>query len=175
MRWWWKGDKFWWRNYWDPMEIITEKYSIFKPGDILYVRKTWAMVSDWVNVDPEVGIPDGYIYCANWGEGTEYPRWRPSIHMPKEAARLFLRVKNVRVERLRDITIEDAIKEGCSSVFVGTGENMGDGWITTPCDEFAAIWDSSIEKADLPRYGWNASPWVWVIEFEQISKEDAMK
>ncbi len=130
----------------------------YQPGDILYVRETWS----------ELKYPDGsrrYVYKAS----DEYPfgeagyivkfRWRPSIHMPKEAARIFLRVTDVRVERLQDITIDDAIAEGCNEVI--------------PITEFRLIWIKTIKPADRERYGWNANPWVWVYTFERIRKEDA--
>lgn len=100
----------------------------YQPGDILYVRETWARISDWTDVDPEVGIPDGYIYKADWMDGAEAPKWRPSIHMPKDAARLFPLVNADRVERLQDITEEDARAEGFSpdTPF----KNMGYQWST---------------------------------------------
>ena len=131
-----------------------------------------------------------YCYKANTEEG-EVPggdgRWHPSIHMPKEAARLFLRVTGVRVERLRDITEEQAIAEGTMGIscdhpnsFVAGGavccvDCMNTGWLEPPTVNFAEIWDSTVKPADLARYGWNANPWVWVIEFERINKEEALK
>lgn len=105
--------------------------------------------------------------------------WRPSIHMPKEAARLFLRVKNVRVERLRDITIQDAISEGCEGVIcdhpnpepgIGCTDCYNTGWVEPPIVEFAELWDSTIKSSDKAKYGWKANPWVWVIEFERCEK-----
>ena len=77
--------------------------------------------------------------------------------MPKEAARIFLRVTDVRVERLQDCGNMQAKDEGC-----------------TCCAQFIRVWDSTIKKPDLDRYGWAANPWVWVIEFERISKEAAL-
>ncbi len=135
----------------------------YRPGDILYVRETWG---DYSECQP--GGAGYYLYRADYPDGEKHydadghkcdlPRWHPSIHMPKEAARLFLRVTDVRVERLQDITYDKAIAEGAKSL-----------------NNFVWIWDRTIEKADLPLYGWNANPWVWVIEFERISKEEAMK
>lgn len=87
-------------------------------------------------------------------------RWHPSIHMPKEAARIFLRVTNVRVERLRDMTDDDAEAEGC---FDYTSTALG----------FPDVWDSTIKKSDLDCYGWNANPWVWGIEFERCDKPES--
>lgn len=122
------------------------------PGDILYVRETW-QECEW-----------GYVYRA-WPEGIHQTGtykgmpWRPSIHMPKEAARIWLKVTDVRVERLQDITDEQAAKEGCDDY---TSTALG----------FFNIWDSTIKKADIGRYGWDANPWVWVIEFSRCERPD---
>lgn len=116
--------------------------------------------------------------------------WRPSIHMPKEAARLFLRVTDVRVERLWEMGKEDAMKEGITPVSKPGGcrcQWAFDGCMEDPCpnrtayeierymDPFYQLWQNTIKPADLPLYGWAANPWVWVIEFERISREEAMK
>ena len=130
----------------------------YKPGDILYVRETWHR---------DVAR---YMYKADYSENEKFYmggkeiqiKWQPSIHMPKKAARLFLRVTGVWVERLQDISDEDAEKEGCEDY---TSTALGFPW----------VWDGTIPKKDLDRYGWNANPWVWVYEFERISKEEASK
>lgn len=93
-------------------------------------------------------------------------KWHPSLHMPKDAARIFLRVTNVRVERLQDITVEDALAEGMDKYIRLNGELDENSIITS----FIGIWNSTIKKSDLDRYGWNANPWVWVIEFERCEK-----
>ena len=142
----------------------------FQVGDTLYVRETWAYVSDWINVDPDVGIFDGYIYKADWKE-KEHPKWRPSIHMPKEAARIFLRVTDVRARRLRDMTNEDAEREGALTDERLTIEEEAGlvGLPTSTLREYFGrhIWDRTIKEKDVPLYGWEANPWVWVIEFER--------
>ena len=138
----------------------------YQAGDVLYVRETWCKGS--LN-----GGAEQYFYKAD--DNDFHCQWRPSIHMPKEAARIFLRVTDVRVERLQDVTLDDAITEGCQGKFIGSGECVGAGWEILPEDEFADLWDSTIKKSDLDKYGWDANPWVWVIEFERISKEEAMK
>lgn len=148
----------------------------YQSGDVLYVRETWCENGDyelypfetekfWYKADEPDKVPPTPV----WFRG-----WRPSIHMPKEAARIFLRVTGVRVERLQDITLDDAIAEGCRGKFIGTGECVGAGWEILPEDEFADIWDSTIKKADLDKYGWKANPYVWCISFERISKEEAI-
>ena len=118
----------------------------YQTGDILWVRETWAE------------MPYGYVYRADDEKPDGWDavdRWKPSIHMPKEAARIFLRAKDVRVERLRNMGYSDLANEGFSS------------W-----ENFINLWDSTIKPADLDEYGWNADPWVWVIEFECCSKPD---
>lgn len=153
----------------------------FKPpyqvGDELYVKETFA----------NIRYTDGnsrFVYKATdtYPFGENYIvkfQWHPSIHMPKEAARIFLRVTDVRVERLQDITDEQAWNEGCtgekcSNCFgFGCGDCWGSGWQEPPIVEFIDTWDSTIKKSDLDKYGWNASPWVWVIEFKRISEGEA--
>lgn len=142
----------------------------YQPGDILYVRETWA-VSDgefYYRADTPIFTP--------W----EVDKWRPSIHMPKEAARIFLRVTDVRVERLQEITEEQARAEGAKPVSISvdpeeTPEDKRTWREVAPAKlNFASIWDSTIKSKDRDMYGWDANPWVFVIEFERISKENAM-
>ena len=122
----------------------------YHPGDILWVRETWSRL--------ETGP---YLYKADNEKPLSYLGWRPSIHMPREAARIFLRVTDVRVERLDDMTTDDVFMEG---VFpTSTFEHIRDRW--------HQVWDSTIKPKDRPTYGWEANPWVWVIEFERISGE----
>ena len=128
-----------------------------QPGDILWVRETWSKDEN-----------GEYVYRTNYGttEDDSFPpsmfKWKPSIHMPREAARIFLRVKTVRVERLQDITEEDAIAEGMSKTLV-------DGVVFISAKgNFHVLWDSLNIKRG---YGWDTNPWVWVIEFERINKE----
>ena len=132
-----------------------------QPGDILWVRETWCTHEDMADVFENQHRP-GYYYKANeigkeWVNDREIVKWRPSIFMPREAARIFLRVKTVRVERLQDITAHDAIREGMESEIPFDA-----------VDEFKELWDSLNAKRG---YGWDTNPWVWVIEFERINKE----
>lgn len=150
----------------------------YQPGDILYVRETWAPLYQ----DKDSKDVRGYMYKActleeydkMYPDGKDYQwegKWRPSIHMPKEAARIFLRVTDVRVERLQDITSGQIDAEGCKewAYSANTGELLPSGPLF-----FRIKWDRTIKPADLPFYGWEANPWVWVIEFERISREEAM-
>lgn len=137
----------------------------YKVGDILYVRETWSIHEC---VKCQAGIPAlggeckcEYVYRASYG-ATDF-RWKPSIHMPKEAARIFLKVTDVRVERLQDITEEDAIAEGMSKTLV-------DGVVFISAKgNFHVLWDSLNIKRG---YGWEDNPWVWVIEFERVDVEN---
>lgn len=135
------------------------------PDDILYVRETWKKA------------PNGYYYYEDWQRNdiADVTKWKPSIHMPKEAARIWLKVTDVRVERLQEITDEQAKREGiqydeCPTGFTWKQETDMHNCYTTPIGAIQALWNSTIKKSDLDRYGWNASPWVWVIEFERCEK-----
>lgn len=121
----------------------------YAPGDILYVRETWKKA------------PNGYFYYEDWlrNDIADVTKWKPSIHMPKEAARIWLKVTDVRVERLQEITEVQAKAEGCNS-----------GLITGACTargQFEDLWNSTIKKPDLDRYG-------WIIEFERCEKPEGV-
>ena len=172
----------------------------YQPGDTLYVRETWC---GWY-------LPHGewaYRYKATEPNGNRVPTgpeyddefaekpWRPSIHMPREAARIWLKVTDVRVERLQDITEDGAEKEGIRAY---TKDDKlykyavtDDWWIDyhrkhkkqfygtfwqdmpkTPKEAFMYLWNSTIKKSDLDRYGWDANPLVWRIEFERCEKPE---
>lgn len=134
------------------------------PGDILYVRETWYK------------SPLRYIYRADYSDTEKFYRdgkeiemkWHPSIHMPKDAARIWLKVTDVRVERLQEITGQDVLKEGLNS-HVHPQASYFDG---NQREMFEKLWNSTIKKSDLDRYGWDASPYVWVIEFERCEKPE---
>lgn len=126
----------------------------YQPGDILYVRETWKKA------------PNGYYYYEDWQRNdiADITKWKPSIHMPKEAARIWLKVTNVRVERLQEITIDGIRNEGISSMAVHAGD------MEIALKEWKNLWNSTIKKTDLDSYGWDANPYVWVIEFERCEK-----
>ena len=112
---------------------------------------------------------DGIDYV--WDEGQAPTRWRPSIHMPKEAARIFLRVTDVRVERLQEITEEGAKAEGANN-----GIGVADKIRESAIQRFQKIWDSTIprhpNKFKRYPYRWSDNPWVWVIKFERCEKPE---
>ena len=160
----------------DEDECGTDRYvkPPYMPEDILYVRETW-FYGDCSNCDGDIaeGVcskrengeePIGcYSYKADqnviWDDCKTH--WKPSIHMPKEAARIWLKVTNVRVERLKDIFNDPPGKD---NQIVREGFSYG-------CD-FIAGWDETISKKDLKMYGYDANPWVWVIEFKKTENTD---
>lgn len=148
--------EIWGEEFKLPNDITEEELSKrwnppYHTDDILYVRETWKKA------------PNGYYYYEDWKRNdiADVTKWKPSIHMPKEAARIWLKVTDVRVERLQDMTDDDAEAEGC---FDYTSTALG----------FFDVWDSTIKKSDLDRYGWNANPWVWVIKFERCEKPEGV-
>lgn len=161
---------------------------LYQTGDILYVRETvWQKVGHYLDIDGETkGIfYNEYKYVATDDEpkvGWNHS-WvkRPSIHMPKKAARIWLKVTDVRVERLQEITEEQACMEGTDPWDEACYENNGwhptfsdpdSGGDPNMIDGFHKLWNSTIKKTDLDRNGWNANPWVWVIEFERCEEPE---
>ena len=149
--------------FYNEVETNKKLKSLYRIGDILYVRETWQNGSF---LEDNKGKAVDYIYKAD--DTKEYNsysdwgiKWRPSIHMPKEAARIFLKVTDVRVEKLQDITKDwnNFKKEGIIEEHGFRSEMHRD---------FIELWDSTIKKHDLYNYGWEVNPWVWVIEFERV-------
>lgn len=145
------------------------------PGDILYVRETWCALP--VNEAGHIRGHSVYYYKADGDLRPEGWRgkWEPSIHMPKEAARIWLKVTNVRVERLQEITEDGAKAEGAidNRGFIHSPENEYDS-IHTAREHFIEIWNNTIKKADLDSYGWDANPYVWVTEYERCGKPEGV-
>lgn len=142
----------------------------YQDGDILYVRETWSPV--WVR-------PKRYQYKASPEVSENVPiSWYPSIHMPKGAARIFLKVTGVRCERLQDISEAQIKAEGidtCSHCYHFNGE-CKDFRAARECklqSAFIKTWNSTIKKQDLAKYGWTANPWVWVYEFERVNVDES--
>jgi hypothetical protein len=136
----------------------------YKVGDILYVRETW-WKGDLLDSNENIIESGITLYKADEPNIPSYGneeyslyKWRPSIHMPKESARIFLRVTDVRVERLQDITEEQAVSEGVKAY----GQNNCSG--TSARIAFAELWNSTTNKKE---FEWLSNPWVWVIEFER--------
>lgn len=160
----------------------------YQPGDILYVRETWQCwrahrYEATADIRFRAGGDDVRLQFANGNTDSinrldydtfvhkwfsHYGEWKQSLFMPKEAARIWLKVTDVRVERLQDITSEQISREGVEVEYphVLNGEEKR--------YAFSTLWNSTIKKSDLDRYGWNASPWVWVIEFERCEKPEGV-
>ena len=148
----------------------------YQIGDILYAPEAWKCRFAMLGQDGlgyEVVFRDGKIVrfrfddkkrAKKWAKYARKDdnRWQSPYFMPKEAARIFLRVTGVRVERLQDI--ECIAKEGITLV---PADNKRD-----PRFYFIDLWDSTIKPADRDKYGWAANPYVWVIEFERCEKPE---
>lgn len=175
----------------EPQHVIDRACPYGQPGDRLWVRETHAQVFE---VDIPEGRPVGpvgtagspgrpdwncrYVYRADgempnvqWHHvGDSQPvRWTPSIHMPRAASRILLEISAVRVERLRDISGDQARAEGIYSNPAMNGMYTADGDLHTskydgPVEAFATLWES-INGAE----SWAANPWVWVVEFKRVT------
>lgn len=151
---------------------------VFSPygiGDILWVREMWCKLYDLDDNDQIIEGTGKYYYAADnpkfpythfvRDDGThkDYPAWKPSIHMPREAARLFLRVTDVRAERLQDISGKDVFFEGINPQWYN-GEAKR--WENEQRIAYRKLWDSLYAKRG---FGWSANPWVWVYTFERAT------
>ena len=163
--------------------------SPYKPMDILYVRESFSpnyfcnAVANYRYGELR-GNRNAYkadYYKEKIGDVVPEPKWIPSIHMPKEAARIFLRVTDVKVERLQEITDKGAEAEGIPTEYpmVGTYHPDSLGYMDVECPDCASkivrfenLWNSTIKPADRDKYGWEANPWVFVIEFEKINPSE---
>lgn len=152
------------------IEGLKPKYQI---GDILYVKETWSLTRGFFEGDEKV------LYKADFtDEDAKAFHWKPSLFMPQAYARIFLKVTNVRVERLQDISEEDAIAEGI--------KRIGDGWkdydfkdnskynyrYLRAIDSYKSLWNSINKKE--PEKQWQANPYVFVYEFERVAKPEGM-
>ena len=169
-----------------PTRYVNSQYH---KGDILYVRetaKTQSMKRFKKSVKllfkaddklQEFKVSDEfYKKLSGYSQG----KWLSPYYLTKEVARIFLKVTDVRVERLKDITEAEAKAEGIRSYFLHKEHGgewrefkyffMGADWSAhqTRKKAFANLWNSTIKKQDLDKYSWEANPWVWVYEFERI-------
>ena len=163
------------------------KRAPYRCGDILWVRETW---KQYTTGTAGPGLIDGYLYKADEPQDTSgmmvEGRWHPSIHMPKKAARIWLKVTNIRCERLQDITFADIQAEGMDmdewyeydEWQHSVGEGMGDVPVIfeNPYHFFGnRVWDTTMGSLEqYEKYGWDANPWVWVIEFERIENKQLL-
>lgn len=189
-------------------EIVQYLKKPYQPGDILYVRETWQCLrahryEATADIRFRAGGDDVRLQFAN-GSTDSIDRydfdtfvhkwfshngeWKPSLFMPKEAARIWLKVTDVRVERLQEIDEDGVWDEGfkfkppCLTRVSADGHTCElDGPCMSSikyCDMTMGelfgreLWNSTIKKSDLDRYGWDANPWVWVVEFERCEKPE---
>ena len=131
------------------------------PGDLLWVRETWGA---WPYAGGGVQL-DSVRYRATDNPPEDLHnawRWRPSIHMPRELSRLTLRIINVRVERVQDISESDALEEGIEQINEAPVPGHFD---YRAREKFSGLWDSINEKRG---YSWESNPWVWVIDWDKV-------
>jgi hypothetical protein len=143
------------------------------PYEVLYVRETWLKYKEkyYYKADDKHKDLDALL------GGKSFFKWRPSVHMPREAARIFLRVTDVQVERAQDITEEDARAEGIQSYwaephrdvspFIGAAKEIGADLCFTRREAFRQLWDSLYAAKG---YDWDVNPWVWKYTFERTEK-----
>lgn len=148
-------DTLWVRETWQAQNHSGQWWHEVPKGD--RPLHNWAVI-DRATPDPDLPIP---------------PRWMPSIFMPRWASRLTLQVVDVRIERVQEISKDDAIAEGLDSFWVNYGRNTNrsqmwrvntwdDGGYLSPIEAFEHLWDSINAKRG---YSWQSNPWVWVVEF----------
>jgi len=160
-------DGFYWRNkfylpkYHRKIISLVDNSKYGQPGDVLWVRETWKH-SDFQNADGPFEFKASMQNPeSTWNKGI----WKPSIHMPKTAARIWLQVDEIKVERLQDITEEDAIAEG----ILKEDQHYHDYNNTVPCLGAISSFQSLCESINGGVESWLANPWVWVAKFKVLS------
>lgn len=161
-------------------KIVKSIKAPYLPGDILWVRETWTKLykvdangfTQWdkekiyyaADGDPDIELvdEDGFL------KEDRRIKWKPSIHMPKSLARIFLEVTCVRAERLQNITTEQILKEGVVQRFPKVNDRFTPDILR---GGFIELWNSTIKRYERHKYGWKANPWVWVIEFKRLGDE----
>lgn len=156
----------------------------YRKGDVLWVRETWSTRQSNTCIGVGTGIcpysccenatgpcfDDEYIYKATDSLNSSLEKWYPSIHMPKAAARIWLEVLDVKVERLQDMTLEDFIDEGTSIPYEALND-PANAYLQAK-EMFMRIWDATIPKKDIDKYSWDANPYVWAVSFERTDRPD---
>lgn len=159
----------------------------YQPDDVLWVRETFRVDylsnivgSGRVRYKADGSYADIHFSADRYDmmrRAQRKPGWRPNENMPREVARIFLRVTDIRAERLREITKIEAQQEGqqeCTGGIMACGGSDS----CLDCEAsyqnalrwFSSVWDSTIKSADRATCGWEANPWVWVIAFERVEK-----
>ena len=147
---------------WHKLLPYIDKKPPCRKGDILYVRETWFKYAG------------EYIYKASAGQpGLWSGMWCPSIHMPREAARIFLKVTDVTPEHLKDMTLDDFLSEGVVLRPEAFNDPENAYWRARRI--FAEeIWEKTLKKKDYDLYSWDANPWVWTVKFERCEKPEGI-
>lgn len=167
--------------------VITHIKPKYQVGDILWVQETWKVdsVADHLlnmAIDFKAVLSE-YIQAEKLCDFTSerykkfrkfYQKngWQSPYFMPREAARIFLKVANVKVQRIQDITPDECLKEGIKGYSFGANapDAYGDNLYTDPKLAFKSLWDNLYKKKG---YGWDANPWVWVYSFERLEGYNA--
>ena len=136
-----------------PVELQFDSWKVLEKGDVLWVRETFHVFGSPVSKST-VSYKAQAVNPNDKGW-----KWKPSIHMPKEACRLFLKIKDIRVERLQDISRGDAMAEGCPFPNIAK-------------QTFPTVWFEELWCKINGEQSWNENLWVWVIEFERIEKPE---
>ena len=151
----------------------------YEENDILWVREAWGDYREYYEdgegpyvlykadyPDGEKTVPFPENEKTDYADAWDLPKWHPSIHMPKKYARIFLRVTDVRIERLQEIDADGVLAEGMTTGAAFCGD------MEIAAQEFARLWDSTIKPTERALYGWAANPWVWVIDFERCERPE---
>lgn len=141
------------------------------PGDRIWVRETWNVngLAWGQSIEfSKISSPDAFHYRATDDGGWKpyWGKWRPSIHMPRWACRIVLEITDVRVQRVQEISEEDAIKEGISDS--RHPDDCCGGLGISPKGIFSNLWDSCYGKSD---FSWDKNPWVWALTFKRVEDE----
>ena len=167
-----KGSSMWWGS-----KMFLPPY---QAGDVMWVRETWKILDVLENASARFEYLAGgeisnviSISAKRLKTVLKFLKkngWLPSLFMPREAARIFLKVKNVRAERLQEMTVEDIEREGlyCDAPYTKDHYAYAPGMML----HWQRLWNSTVKPTDLDHYGWDANPWVWVISFERTDKPE---
>ena len=165
-------DSMCWPGYFANSEEEKVYRPPYQPGDILWTRETYRVdyISNIIGAGRVQYKADGHYADVHFAperydifyRAYKNHGWRSCECMPREAARIFLRVTNVYVKQLRDVNYFDCLAEGIPYRQMETDI----------VQDFAVLWDQTISSKDRPLYGWEANPYVWVVEFERVAKPE---
>lgn len=161
---------------WHELKYYIKGFSKYQVGDILYVRETFGSQirhgGSFLVYKADNENVSNYDVNSKGSYETSRVKWKPSIHMPKKYARTFLKIKDVRVERLQDITINGIYHEGAIGQYICEHPNLQDIYNGFAYTVWGILWNRTIQKEKLNLYGWDANPYVFVYEFEKVEVND---